>query len=244
MQPPRRYFFVHLQKTAGTALLRRLRHQFGVERVYPRPAEQGTPATVLDVDLLRRRLRDDGGELRAITGHFPLATVDLLDGPMATFTVLRDPVERVLSFLRHQREVDPGFARHSLEEVYAAPIGTGALVRNHMTRMLSLTSHEMTEGALTPIEVDDRRLERACEALADHIDVMGLQDRFDTFCSDLEEEFGWNLGEPIFMNRTQEAPASGELRERIASDNDADMALYEFAVDLWRRKHPEASGGG
>ena len=41
--PQPRYFFVHLQKTAGTALFRRLRHAVGTDAVYPLPAEQGTP---------------------------------------------------------------------------------------------------------------------------------------------------------------------------------------------------------
>ena len=42
--------------------------------------------------------------------------------------MLRDPVERTLSFLRHQREVDPRFAGATLDEIYADPVTTSGLV--------------------------------------------------------------------------------------------------------------------
>ena len=235
---PPRYFFVHLQKTAGTALFKRLRHQFGTDGVYPLPDEQGTPEVVLDVGHLQRRLADLGSQIKVVTGHFPLATVDVLGGGFATFTVLRDPVERVLSFLRHQREVEPRFAGASLEQVYADPVATGGLVANHMVKMLSLSAGEMTQGALTPVTVDDARVERAAHNLVHRIDVMGLQERFDEFCADLEATFGWDLGDPLFMNRTRPAEATAALRDRIARDNASDLALYRFACDLWDERHP------
>lgn len=238
----RRFFFVHLQKTAGTALLRRLRNHFGPDAVYPRPDQQGTADAVLDVDLLRSRLAASPAT-RVVTGHFPLATVERLDGRFSTFTVLRDPVDRVLSFLRHQNEVEPRFAGMSLEEIYEDPISTGPLVSNHMTRMLSLSAAEMTIGALTPMTVDDQKVADACHALEHRVDVFGLQEEFDTFCRDLERTFGWDLGDPVFMNRTKDSEASGDLRERIAADNAGDLAVYAFAETLWRRRHPTRLDG-
>lgn len=233
MTPPRRAFFVHLQKTAGTALFRRLRHHFGVEAVYPRPEEQGTPEAVLDVDLLRRRLDEEGDALRCVTGHFPLATVDLLGGDWATFTILRDPVERVLSFLRHQREVESRFQGWDLDRVYDDPVTSSGLVHEHMVKMLSLSVEEMTAGALSPVVIDDAHLEAARRNLAERIDVVGLQEHFEDFCADLEATFGWDLGEPVFMNRTAPADVPPGLVERIAADNPRDVALYESVRRAW-----------
>ena len=45
-----RYFFVHLQKTAGTTLFRRLKHHFGAAAVYPMPEYQGEVGATIDVD--------------------------------------------------------------------------------------------------------------------------------------------------------------------------------------------------
>lgn len=240
MSPDRRYFFVHLQKTAGTALFRRLRHAMGTDHVYPLPDEQGTPDVVLGVDRLLQRLQDPGPELRVITGHFPLCTVDLLDGEFATFTVLRDPVERVLSFLRHQREVEPRFADRSLEEIYLDPISTGPLVADHMVKMLGLTTAEMTNGALTPVVPDSGHLDRAVYNLSERIDVVGIQDQFEVFCDDLAAAFGWDLGPPLYMNRTSPVEAPGHLREQILAHNRLDVQLYAAAKQLWRARHGEA----
>lgn len=227
-----RYFFVHLQKTAGTALFQRLRHQFDADAVYPMPQYQGTAEAVLDVDLMIERVARHGDEVRVVTGHFPLCTVDRLPGTFATFTVLRDPVERALSFLRHQREQEPRFRDASLEEIYDDPICREALIRNHMVRMLSLSAAEMTDGALTLVTVDDARLAAAQRALHERIDVVGVQERFDAFCAALESRFGWDLGPPRFANRTAAVDVDDALRARIAADNEYDIRLYDVARDL------------
>ena len=231
-----RFFFVHLQKTAGTALFRRLRHHFGVDAVYPRPDEQGTPEVVLGVDRLRARLAAEPGAYQVVTGHFPLAVVDLLPPGCRTFTLLRDPVERTLSFLRHQREVEPRFADQPLESIYDDPVSTSGLLQNHQVKMLAMTPDEMVDGALSPIVVDDHRVAAASANLEHRIDVMGLQEDFEGFCDVLARSFGWDLGPSVFMNRTTAAPSSEALRRRIEADNDADLALYDFARGLWARR--------
>jgi hypothetical protein len=236
MVEPQRFFFIHLQKTGGTALFRRLRHHFGTGAVYPMPEYQGTPEAVLDVDLLVDRFARHRAEIRAVTGHFPLCTVQRVGAPFTTFTVLRDPVERTLSFLRHHRQEEPRFRGSTLEEIYEDPVCRDGLIRNHMVRMLSLSVEEMTDGALTPIAVDEDRLAVAQDALERRIDLVGLQERFDTFCETLATRFGWDLGEPQFANRTAAMEASDELRERVAADNAFDQRLYQFAQDLTARR--------
>ncbi len=236
---PQRYFFVHLQKTAGTTLFRRLKQHFGAEAVYPMPQYQGNVEATLDVNLLVERFAKHGDQIRVVTGHFPLCTVELLGAEFTTFTVLREPVERTLSFLRHQREVSPEYADASLEDIYARPLMRDGLVRNHMARMLSLTVAEMTDGALTNVSVDEGRLERAKANLAERVDVMGLQEHFSAFCDLLTARFGWDLGRPHVANRTEPFAASDTLREQIAADNAMDIALYEFAVDLWKGRVSE-----
>ncbi len=57
--------------------------------------------------LLLERWKARRDEIRVVTGHFPLCVTELLDADFATFTVLRDPVERTLSYLRHHRDTTP-----------------------------------------------------------------------------------------------------------------------------------------
>jgi hypothetical protein len=225
-----RYFFMHLQKTAGTALWRRLQQEFDPVAVYPGPGDGDPPESVLSVPHLLARWRARRDDIRLVTGHFPMCTIELLDAPFATLTLLRDPVERTLSALRDLQERSPELRGAALEVIYDDPV-RAPLLRNHMVRMLSLTPEEMSDGALTPIRLTDRHLERAQARLAT-TDVVGFQEQFDGFCDELGTRFGWDLGPPIYMNRTAPAVVSCGLRDRIAVDNALDVQLYEHA---WSR---------
>jgi hypothetical protein len=238
---PRRFFFVHLQKTGGTALFQRLRDGVGAAAVYPLPSDQSGAVAVTDVSHLIEQFQRNGAHLRVITGHFPLCTTTVLGTPFTTFTILRDPVERTLSLLRRRKLVEVRFKDLSLEQIYEDP-GLQVIIRNHMVKMLSLTPDEMTTTPLlASVEFDAARLARAQRNLEHEIDVFGLQERFDAFCEQLSSRFGWDLGPARYANRTPRAAVSESLRERIAIDNQCDMELYRFAVDLYEtqmRKGP------
>ena len=230
---PHRYFFVHMQKTAGIALRRRMMHNFGEVAVYPTRGVDGTDPVklVLSTDYLRERLAARGDQIRVITGHFPLCTTELIDGPLTTLTLLREPVERTLSYLRHHRENEPADRRRSIEDIYGDPFRFHGFAHNHMTKMLSLTPTEMTNGMLTRVDFDSERLERAKEALA-RIDAVGFQESFEDFCDELAARFGWDLGEPVIVNSTTPVEVSESFRARISEDNASDIELYGFAKQL------------
>jgi hypothetical protein len=229
---PERWFFVHMHKTAGTALYQRLHDQFPPPAVYPTTAEQKAHKASLHVDLLCRKFRERGHELRMVTGHFPLCTTELLGVPFTTITVLRDPVERTLSSLRDMREREPGFRGQPLDKIYEDPIRFQCLIHNHMVKMLSITPDEMTDGALTAVHMDRTHLERAKRNLVERIDVWGVQEHFEDFCDELTRRYGWNLGGPRFANRTTPSAVPDDFRERIVQDNALDVELYHYALRL------------
>jgi len=232
-QQPQRIFFVHMQKTAGIALRGRLINHFGEAAVYPTRGVDGTDPVqlVLSIDHLRERLAARGDEIEVVTGHFPLCTAELIGGHFTTLTLLREPVERTLSYLRHHRENEPADRDRTLEEIYDDAFRFDGFAHNHMTKMLSLTAAEMTDGMLTPVEFDRDRLDRAKEALAG-IDAFGLQERFEDFCDELTARFSWRLGEPEIVNTSTPVEVPDGLRARIAEDNAFDVELYEFAKEL------------
>lgn len=237
----RRFFFVHLQKTAGTTLFRRLKQQFGAEAVYPMPQYQGDVDAVIDVDLLVERFARHRDEIRVVTGHFPLCTGELLDADLVPFTLLREPVARTLSFLRHQRQVAPEFQGAALEAIYERPLMRDGLVRNHMVRMLSLSVAEMSNGMLTQVVVDHDRLERAKQNLIRRVDLFGIQEQFGAFCERLEQRYGWTLGPMHVANQTEHVAVPDSLRRAIAADNEPDAELYRFAAEHWERSTGAAS---
>ena len=152
---PHRVFFVHIRKTAGTALRGRLINHFGEAAVYPTQGVDGTDPVklMISVDHLRERLAARGDQIKVITGHFPLCTTEMIDGRFTTLTLLRDPVERTLSSLRHERETNPAVRKMSLEQIYDAAGAFAEPTPNQMALSLALTPAELGQVA--------RALERA-----------------------------------------------------------------------------------
>jgi hypothetical protein len=232
-----RYFFVRPQRTASTTLRLRMARLFGDAGIYPngsdyRPTDPYGEAAV-SIDRLVERMTVRGDEIRVVAGHFPLCVVGLLGGRFRTFMVLRDPVERTLSSLRHRRREPLKDRDKSLEEIYDKPFRSrGFWGRNHMTKILSLSVEEARDIALNGVDVTAARLERAKENLRS-LDLVGVQERFEEFCNDLNEQFGWSLGdEPRWENPSAPIGVSEAFRARIAEDNAADIELYQLALRL------------
>ena len=234
---PTRFFFVHVQKTAGTSLFIRFGNQFAPSEIYPDDTDGGlmTDMPQLKVDRLLQRWVARREQIRVVAGHFPLCTVQLLDAPFVTLTVVREPVARTLSYLRHHRKILPEARDASLEQIYDDPLRFEGLVHNHMVKMFSLSTDEMDDGVMTRVEFTRERLERAKQGLAS-VDVLGLQEDFETFCTDLEQRFGWDLGDPAVANDTEPTEVPAGLLDRIAEDNALDAELYEYAVALVRSR--------
>jgi hypothetical protein len=230
-----KFFFVHVQKAAGTSLIFRLRKQFGRAAIYPPMSDKGNVAAVITVDHLLERWRTHRDTTNVVTGHFPLCTVELLDGDFTTLTVLREPVERTLSYLRHHRKVTPAEAERPLEDIYDEPLRFEGLIHNHMVKMFSLRREEMTEGVLTPVEFTPEHLERAKANLAT-VDAVGDQASFEDYVAELIERSGWRLGGLQHVNRTSPVDVSESFRTRIAEDNALDLELYAFAQELIRER--------
>ena len=249
----RRFFFVHVQKTAGTALLRRMKSYFGPERS-TRTTPTGTiPDVALVHEQLAERFAARRDEIQVITGHFPLAVTELLRADFTTLTVLREPVERTLSYLRHHRVLLTEDRDVPLEEIYEDPFRYHGLVHNHMVKMFALTPATMTAGALTHVEFEPHHLELAKERLAT-VDVVGVQERFEEFCAELERRFGWDLGPPIFANRTKPvevATRSGPASPRTtpstwscssspATNSPPEPPILRAVLsEIWREVHAE-----
>jgi hypothetical protein len=234
---PQRFFFVHMQKTGGISLYMRMQRQFGEQAVYPSVSDGDAVAVApqLMTQVLLDRWARRADQIRVVTGHFPLCTIDLLDADFTVFTVLRDPVERTLSYLRHHRDTTPADRDLSLEQIYEEPGRFKHFIDNHMVKMLSLRSVEMTDGMMTVIDLDTGRLRKAKRALKE-LDAFGLQEELEEFAQRLEARYGWELGPPVHENVTGPSDVPASFRSRIAEDNRLDMELFEYGRKLLRRR--------
>jgi hypothetical protein len=240
---PRRFFYVHVQKAAGTEVRERLKRHFAPEAMYPDRTDGDliTVAPQVSVSQLLARWAMRKNQIEIITGHFPYATPALLDADFVTLSVLREPVARVLSHLRHHRRLTPGTRDHSLEALYDE-VFTPEFFHNHMVKLFSLTADEVAESAaldrwavLKVVDLTPQRLADA-KANVERLDVLGLQDRLEEFSAELTARFGWDLGAPLHANRTPAEDAPLALRRRIAADNALDVELWEHAREVYEHR--------
>jgi hypothetical protein len=227
----RRFFFCHLQKTGGTTLIRRIRQNFDEGAVYPYSGDGDRVARVISVEHLLSVWNARSDEIDVVTGHYPLCTTELLGHEFSTLTLLRHPLSRTVSYLRHQRRERHPDADLSLEAIYEDQMRFGGLIHNHMTKMLSLSCEEMDNGALTTVDFTAERLERAMRRLAE-VDVVGLQEDFEGFCQQLSVRFDWRVAEAAPHRPRTPCALRPDFRDRILADNADDVELYTFARSL------------
>jgi hypothetical protein len=153
-------------------------------------------------------------------------------------SVVREPVERTLSFLRHHRLRRPADSERSLEELYDEPIRFHGLIHNNMVKMFSLTPEEMVAGDGLMTHVKDFgavRVQRAKDQL-ESIDVLGIDEDYTGFVDEISRRFGWRLGRVMYANRTARDDVPRSFRRRIADENAADVELFAFARELHDRR--------
>ena len=259
--PGPRIFFVHVHKTAGSPLTEHLLAQFDQSVRYPRLDEDATwDDSFMQYANVRPLLEADPADvedLRLIRGHLPFALVDALPEGTETITVLREPVDRTVSWLHHCQRYFSEHAGRSLEEIYEDAWYAPRFVQNHQCKVFGMTLAEVLsappEPPLTPELLEERPaqsllsyagwpigphviddqdlLERAKEALG-RVNVLGLTEDLDPFLDRLSRRHGWTLRAVVDRNVSDRSAVSPELLRRIEADTLLDAELYDFARDL------------
>ena len=104
--------------------------------------------------------------MRGYMGHYPYVASQLLGVEPVTFTIVRDPVERTISYLKHCKRYHDQHRELSLEEIYGDPFYFPCFIHNHETKIFAMTDEDRLESYMDVIDIDDRRLAIAKENLA------------------------------------------------------------------------------
>ncbi|HEX2189872.1 MAG TPA: polyhydroxyalkanoic acid system family protein [Longimicrobiaceae bacterium] len=172
-------------------------------------------------------------DLRAVTGHFTYGLHEHVTRPWTYVTVLRDPVDRVLSlyyFVKLQE-------RMSLEEFAADP--PFREIDNDQVRRIAGVDPAL--GACTRAD-----LEKAKDNLRRHFAVMGTVERFEETLVLLNRRLGWDRQVPsVARNVNPDRKSSASLPEStldaIRGWNELDVELYRF-VQEWMDRAIEEEG--
>ncbi|MEM6468931.1 MAG: sulfotransferase family 2 domain-containing protein [Planctomycetota bacterium] len=235
--------FLHIPKAGGNSFLSFLTPN------YPEANRFDVSDGLRYVDRLNEleSLPDDRkGTLRLIYGHLPFGVHEWIPQTCQYITVLRDPVDRVLSQYYFIRERKP----HPLhEQVVSSSMTIADFVKsaltgesnNGMVRLLcgrhesdSLRGHE-------PCRVAD--LETAKRNIDAKFLMVGLLEQMHQTQQLLARVLGWEEKEPVRRNQTRNRKPVQSLsstdREVIEQYNELDMELYNWASTRFRKQCEE-----
>jgi hypothetical protein len=262
----RRFFFVHVMKTGGTSFVFHLLRNFAPVEVYPHEAlDRANPSDVEPYASLPHLLAltpERRAQIRVFAGHFPYVASELIGVEPVTLTLLRDPVDRTISVLKHFKRLFARYRELPLDEIYDDELVFRLFVENFQTKVFAIAAADRPQafvsglsyaeifarlaeprvtGAgpdarpLETITVDADRVVRAKVNLA-AVNVVGLNEHYGDFVEELRRRFGWwsaGLDDRGRANVSVEPwPASAALRARVARDNAHDLELYEYAKEL------------
>lgn len=238
-------FFVHVMKTGGTSFVQHAEANLPPEAIWPRPGIQSGlragEGIYSRVDVVLGLPPEQRSRVRFYSGHMPSVVAELV-GARTTLTLLRDPVERAISYLRHARRILPEMRDRTLEQVYDDPWQHGFFINDYQVHQFAKRpGDDLLHIGL--VQIDDGRMDLALRNL-ERIDVVGLQEEYADFERRAVEALGWEWTEVARLRTSEDRePVPEGLRERIREDNAADIAFYERAVELVRRRAHEAPSG-
>jgi hypothetical protein len=166
LSPQHRFLFIHVMKTGGTSFAEHLRVNFTPEQRYPEAcitSDMGFFDRVelyMHVPKLVANVNKRGDELRIVLGHVPYAVRSLLSRDYVAMTLLRDPVDRTISYLKHCRRYHIEHMSQTLEQIYEDAWFHASFISNYQTKLFSMSAQEaMAENRYlaTSLELPPRR---------------------------------------------------------------------------------------
>ena len=216
-------FFVHIPKTAGTTMVQIMEGQYspGSGLWMRGTAEEDRSAIVANIE----------PEKRAMAGHLHYGYARLLPRPCRAFTMLREPVDRLISlyyFIAREKSMP------THERLLRGELTMEKLARRQGSVQARFIAGYGPKDVVPP---DDILLAEAKDNLATKMAAVGLTEHFDESLLLYNQALGWSVRgyyrENVTRNRLKKEGLSQEEIEMIRSNSAVDLALYEFARHLF-----------
>ena len=220
--------FLHVPKTAGTTLNRLIEWEYPLFEIYSiDPVFFRWSASHL-WRLPTRRLK----KTRMFKGHMLFGLHAILPQPATYITVLRDPIDRVISAFYFMRS----YTLHPLYWKFRREKWT---IEDFVRRLpRENVQCKILAGAEYDAPCTEKIFEQAKENLFRHFSVVGLSERFEESLALMKLRFGWKLERYSSFNVTRARPKKHDLSQAtldlIVAKNSFDLALYECAAKTFQ----------
>ncbi len=233
--------FIHVQKTAGTTLKHILNERYRGKTV-------ATITRNLNHPDLNDILLDDfksmpdykKRKLKFVRGHIHFGIHEYVANPYNYITILRDPVDRVISLyyfiLQNKNTQSQDYVDGVLQSKDLADY-----VAQGFAGIDPVICQFLKKSELESITDRRRRLEVAKENLERNFSVIGDSARFDESLILVKRLLNWKIT-PVYMkaNVTKNRPLAGDLSQSaidlIHQFHENDIEFYGFALGLMERQ--------
>ncbi len=220
--------FLHVPKSAGTTLNRLIEWEYPLFDIYSIDPVFFRWSWAHLQRLSEKRLK----RTRVFKGHMLFGLHEILPQPATYITVLREPVDRVVSafyFMRNYK-LHPLYWKFRWENWSLEDFVRRSPRDNVQCKIVAGAEYE--EPCTAEI------CERAKENLVRYFSVVGLSERFEESLALMKLRFGWKLRRYSSFNVTRTRPKKEDLPrsalDLIAEKNSFDVSLYELAAKVFQ----------
>jgi galactose-3-O-sulfotransferase len=215
--------FLHIPKTAGTTLNRLIEWEYPVLQMY-----SIDPVLFIWSNKHLRKLSPSRLQsIRMFKGHMLFGLHEILPQPASYITVLRDPVDRVLSAFYFMRS-------YKLHPLYWKFRRENWTLEDFVNRSPRTDAHcKVIAGADYESPCTAEIYKQALANIDRHFSVVGLSERFEESLALMKLRYGWKFESYTSFNVTRVRPKKRDLPQStldlIREKNAFDVALYDFA---------------
>ena len=225
--PQKKLLFEHVPKCGGTSIINYLASQYSRDRIFA--IDGNNPEA--NIARFRKLPREVFNYIDLIAGHNAHHLVDILPANWLKFTLLRDPIDRIVSHYYYVLE-SPG---HYLHQAVKQP---GMTLEDYATSGLSHELQNYYTCLFLGISDDAVKQDpagaanRAFSLLSDDYDVVGVLEHLQAALDTLAEKAGFVQPYiPRRLNQTKHriklTDVQDSTRRAIAEVNSADVLLYD-----------------
>jgi sulfotransferase famil protein len=263
LTPPDVLIFLRLPKTGGNTMDQVLEHCLPGQWFYPHELVVPSALLIRPTEGVAERFRqltvEQQQSIRCLIGTHVAMDVDtIFERPSKFFTIVRHPVDRVISSFFHNRTEShlisyPFIKDLSLEQYLESGIGLDA--DNHQVRVLSgcpeLDAPWDPQGRrISALPVEARHLEMAKHNIEQRFVAAAALEQFTALIWFLKRLYGWPLRRVIFRRHNENAGrktatdegrppierVSKATRQQLTEMNRYDVELYEWVRERFAQQ--------
>ncbi|MBD3245677.1 MAG: hypothetical protein GF333_01560 [Candidatus Omnitrophica bacterium] len=229
----------HIPKTGGKTLRHIIARNYHKGEVYTLNAAD----LVNSVARLKEEVAYISSPPRVVQGHMPFGLHKDFPFPCRYVTMVRDPVERVISSYAHAvrggTHWSPVVQSHRMTLKEYVLSGINKWTVNGQVRYLATDTLEEWYDQ-SPFTDPWPALARVKARLDAHFAVVGVFEQYLETLLVLRKMFGWNVHFPQKLNVSDSRPGrdaiSQDVRALIVRQNEADIELYQYARKMFRQQ--------